>query len=203
MIRALQIPSTSSGQLDRPESTEEFCNRWKKDVFAFCRMFLGVDAAAEDTACEVLVRFCQEQRYRLSDSETATRLLALAFRLVQPSREERNADRVSPSRLHATLQQPPAMERVTTIAIASERNRYRESLPPRTARGGSSLDRAILRLPVTERAVLIARNLLRMDWESVAHATGLSAKQAHRCWVNGVIRLNDFLRQEDVRQNTS
>ena len=101
MIRALQIPSTSSGHLDRVELAEEFCNRWKKDVFAFCRMFLGVDAAAEDTALEVLLRFIQERRVRLSDSETATRLLALAFRVMQRSREEMHTDRMSPSRLDA------------------------------------------------------------------------------------------------------
>ncbi len=116
MTRALQITSTGSGHFDHAEFAEEFCNRWKKEVFAFCRMFLGVDTAAEGTVCEVLVRFCQERRLRLSDSETVTRLLAMAFRVMQPSRKERYADRVSPSRLDEALQQLPAPERAAIIA---------------------------------------------------------------------------------------
>jgi len=153
MIRALQIPSTSSGHLDRAELAEEFCNRWKKDVFAFCRMFLGVDAAAEDTALEVLLRFCQEQSFRLSDSETATRLLALAFRMMQPSREEMHADHMSPSRLDAALQQLPALQ----------------------------------------RAAIIAKNLMHLEWTAIPRVLGISAEQAHKLWGRAMLRLNDEL----------
>lgn len=153
MIRALQIPNTSSGHLDRAELAEEFCNRWKKDVFAFCRMFLGVDTAAEHTALEVLLRFCQERRLRLSDSETATRLLAMAFRLMQPSREERHADRVRPSRLDAALQQLPALE----------------------------------------RAAVIAKNLMHLEWTALSQVLDVSAEQAHEVWVRAMLRFNDEL----------
>ena len=153
MIRALQIPNTSSGHLDRAELAEEFCNRWKKDVFAFCRMFLGVDTAAEHTALGVLLRFCQERRLRLSDSETATRLLAMAFRLMQPSREERHADRVRPSRLDAALQQLPALE----------------------------------------RAAVIAKNLMHLEWTALSQVLDVSAEQAHEVWVRAMLRFNDEL----------
>jgi len=127
--------------LERCAGVERFCHLWKRDVYAFCRAFLGDERAAEDATYEVLVA---------------------AYRRVCSS----------------SLDKVPGAE---IIAIAFQANRHREPLHPRASRGGSSLDRAILRLPVTERAVLIARNLLRMDLESVAHATGLSATQAHKC----------------------
>ena len=161
MIRSLQVPNTSSGDMDRLEVAAEFCNRWKKDVFAFCRMFLGVDTAAEQTALEVLLRFCQERRFRLSDWESATRILALAFRVMQPSREERHKDRVSPSRLDAALQQLPALE----------------------------------------RAAIIAKNLMHLEWTAISQVLDVSAEQAHRLWVRAMLRFNDELQMRSTKEH--
>lgn len=131
----------------------EFCNRWKKEVFAFCRMFLGVDAAAEETACEVLVRFSQQRHFPLSDSETEARVLALAFQMMQPSREERYADRGDPSPLDATLQQLPALQ----------------------------------------RAAIITKNLMRMEWTAIHLVLDVSAEQARKVWVKAMLRFNEEL----------
>ncbi len=59
--------------------------------------------------------------------------------------------------------------------------------------GKSRLDTSVLRLPATERAVLVMRNLLRMDWDQTAVAMGVSEEKAHKVWVRGVIGLNEFL----------
>jgi hypothetical protein len=61
-------------------------------------------------------------------------------------------------------------------------------LPP-----ASQLETAIHDLPRLERAVVIMRNLLHMDWECVALATDLSQTHAHQVWAHGVFQLNDLL----------
>ena len=51
-----------------------------------------------------------------------------------------------------------------------------------------------------ERAVVIMRNLLRMDWGSVALASDLSQAQAHEAWVHGVFQLNELLHKNLIKE---
>ena len=134
---------------------EDVCNRWKKEVFAFCRMLLGDGAAAEEVTCATFIAFYREGGLRMNDREIPPRLLGLALR-------------------------------------ASEKYRNESSQSLQTA---SRLEIAIQRLPRPERAVVIMRNLLRMDWESVALASGLTQAQAHEVWVRGFFQLNELLQR--------
>jgi DNA-directed RNA polymerase specialized sigma24 family protein len=141
----------------REVKREECCNRWKKDVFAFCRLLVGDGATAEEVTCEALVTFCRGREVGVSDREIPPRLVGLAFR-------------------------------------ATEKYGSGSSQPLQVA---SRLESAIQRLPRPERAAVIMRNLLRMDWESMALATDLSRTQAHEVWARGIVQLNELL-QRDV-----
>jgi DNA-directed RNA polymerase specialized sigma24 family protein len=141
----------------REVKREECCNRWKKDVFAFCRLLVGDGATAEEVTCEALVTFCRGREVGVSDREIPPRLVGLAFR-------------------------------------ATEKYGSGSSQPLQVA---SRLESAIQRLPRLERAAVIMRNLLRMDWESMALATDLSRTQAHEVWARGIVQLNELL-QRDV-----
>jgi len=66
---------------------------------------------------------------------------------------------------------------------------------------GSRLEAAIQRLPRSERAVVVMRNLLRMEWEYVALATGLSTTQAQKIWRLGILQLTAVLQTEFVERN--
>lgn len=135
---------------------EEFCTRWTQPVFAFCRMFLGDGAAAEELTCEVLLAFCRQRSSRLDDRELLPRTLGFALRAA---------------------------------------HKYRAG-PHRPLDNASLLESAMQDLPDLERAVVIMRNLLRMDWESVALASDLSQAQAHEVWVRGFFQLNELVQRE-------
>ncbi len=141
----------------REVEREECCNRWKKDVFALCRLLLGDGATAEEVTCEALVTFCRGREVGMSDREIPPRLVGLAFR-------------------------------------ATEKYGNGSAQPLQVA---SRLESAIQRLPRLERAVVIMRNLLRMDWEPMALATDLSRTQVHEVWTRGIVQLNELL-QRDV-----
>jgi len=59
----------------------------------------------------------------------------------------------------------------------------------------SRLENSVLRLPATERAVLIMRKLLRMDWGQIARAMEMSEEKAHNVWARSVIQLTEFLQE--------
>lgn len=162
MIRAFDFPSARSSQVDPATDAEEFCNRWKRDVFVFCRMLLGDGAAAEVVACEALVAFYQERGRRMGPShEVLPRLLKLAIRSMETYQ---NGDfQASPS--------------------------------------ASRLEQAIQRLPPMERAVVIMRNLMRLDWEALALSTDLSRSEAHKVWVRAIVQLNELLQREFPKEN--
>lgn len=152
MIHALEL---QRGGLDWGNSAlnvEEFCNRWKTDLYAFCKTFIGDTAAAEDATCEVLLAFC---RRKIKGEQTAIRA------------------------------------RIMRLAIQAL-NKYRDnSCPP--SPDSSGLEVAILRLPRSERALVIMRSLLRMDWVSLTLATALPYEEVHALWVCGVSHLNEIL----------
>jgi len=135
---------------------EEFCARWKKDVFAFCRVFLGDGAAAEDAASD-------------------------AFRAFYRERELAMTEKIPPRLLGLALQ-----------ATEKYRNGSSQSL-----QSASRLESAIQRLPRLERAVVIMRNLLHMEWGALGVATDLSRAEAHKVWMRGIVQLNDLL-QKDI-----
>jgi len=139
---------------------EDFCARWKKPVFAFCRMFLGDGAAAEELTCEVLLAFCRQRSLRLDDRDLLSRTLGFALR-------------------------------------AAHRYRTGSSRPLHSA---SHLEAALQDLPDLERGVVIMRNLLRMDWESVALASDLSQAQAHEVWVRGFFQLNELMQGDRFKE---
>ncbi len=162
MIRAFDHPSARSSQVDPAAEAEEFCHRWKNDVFVFCRMLLGDGAAAETVTCEVLVTFYQERGQRMSPPhEVLPRLLKLAMRAME---RYRNGDfQASPS--------------------------------------ASRLEQAIQRLPPMERAVVIMRNLMRLDWEALALSNDLSRTEAHKVWVRAIAQLNELLQRQFPKEN--
>jgi DNA-directed RNA polymerase specialized sigma24 family protein len=139
---------------------EEFCSRWKKDVFAFCRMFLGDGAAAEDAASDAFTAFYRERELSMTQ-EIPPRLLGLA--------------------LHAT---------------EKYRNGSSQSL-----QSASRLESAIQQLPRLERAVVIMRNLLHMEWRALAVASGLSRAEAHKVWMRGIFQLNDLLQKDRPKEH--
>ncbi len=74
---------------------------------------------------------------------------------------------------------------------------------PKSANGNSSapqlalqLEDAIQHLPRLERAVVITRNVLHMDWDSLAKAADLSPGQAHKIWKRGIFQLNELLHRK-------
>ena len=131
---------------------EDFCNQWKRDVYRFCRSFLGDEKAAEDASYETLVSLSR-QVLGLGASSTRPLIIRRALEICM-----RHAQR--------------------DVLSHGEKSR---------------LDTSVLRLPATERAVLVMRNLLRMDWDQTAVAMGVSEEKAHKVWVRGVIGLNEFL----------
>jgi DNA-directed RNA polymerase specialized sigma24 family protein len=139
---------------------EDFCNRWRKDVFAFCCVFLGDGAAAEEATCEAFAAFYREREMGMSDREIPPRLLGLALR-------------------------------------ATEKYRNGSSRSLQTA---SRLEDAIQRLPRLERAVVIMRNLLHMEWASLARVADLSRAQAHKAWIRGIVQLNDLLQRDLLKE---
>lgn len=162
MIRAFDLPSARSSHVDPAAEAEEFCNRWKKDVFAFCRMLLGDGTAAEAVACEALVAFCHEGGLRMSPPhEVLPRLLKLAMRATEKYRK-------------GDFQASPSMSR---------------------------LEKAIQQLPSTERAVVIMRNLMHLDWGALALGTDLSRTEAHKVWVHAIFRLNELLQRDFPKES--
>ena len=157
MMRAFELPDARSRQADPAVEAEEFCNRWKKDIFAFCRMFLGDGAAAETVTCEVLVRSCLERGLRMSPPrEVLPRLLNRAMRATKGCRNGRFQSSSSESRLEKALQQ----------------------------------------LPPTERAVVIMRNLMHLDWVALALSADLSRTEAHKVWARAIFQLNELLQRD-------
>ena len=162
MIRAFELPKARSRQADPAAEAEEFCNRWKKDVFAFCRMLLGDGAAAEQVACEALVACYHEPALRTSPPrEILPRLLNRAVRATKECRNGR-------------LQYSPSASR---------------------------LEQAIQQLPPTERAIVIMRNLMRLDWEGLSLGTDLSRTEAHKVWVRAIFRLNELLQRDFPKES--
>ena len=141
------------------DDSEQFCSRWRKEVFAFCRMFLGDEGAAEAAACEALVRFCQKAHLSTRESSIPAGLLQAAFHIVQGS--TRSGPSATPSPLEAATQL----------------------------------------LATRERAVVIMRNLLRMDWKSVAVATDLSASQVQTTWRHAIAQLTQLLGTTRARES--
>lgn len=140
---------------------ENFSNRWKKDVFAFCNTFLGEGAAAEEVTCDAFVALYRERRLPRGDGDVLPKLLSLALR-----------------------------------AMEKRRNGVSESVQP-----ASRLEKAIQRLPRLERAVVIMRNLLHMEWPSIGVGTALSPEQAHKAWARGICQLNDLLQRDLVKEH--
>lgn len=134
---------------------QEFCNRWKKNVFTFCWAFLGDGAAAEEAACEAFAACCQRRELRMSDREIPSRLLGLAWRATEKYRNGRS-------------QSSPSVAR---------------------------LEDAIQHLPRLERAVVIMRSLLHIEWALLARAVERSPVEAHKVWMRGIFQLNDLLQR--------
>jgi DNA-directed RNA polymerase specialized sigma24 family protein len=99
---------------------EEFCTRWKKDVFAFCRMFLGDGAAAENAASDAFMAFYRE-RELLKTQEIPPRLMGLALQATEKYRHDSPQVVQSASRLESAIQQLPRLER----AVVTMRNLLR------------------------------------------------------------------------------
>ena len=146
---------------ENEQDLENFSNRWKKDVFAFCKTFLGEGAAAEQVTCEAFVAPYREGGLRMGDPDVLARLLSLALREME---KRRNG-------------------------------------PSQTVQPSSRLEKAIQRLPRLERAVVIMRNLLHMEWPSIAAGTDLSRAQAHKAWVRGIFQLNELLQRDFVKEH--
>ena len=134
---------------------EKFCNRWKNEVVAFCRMFLGLIVPAETVAVQVLVNFSGRGDASKDDSEVEPLLIAMAMDVMKKS------------------------------AIAGQ-----ESVKAKQA---TPLGGALLGLPSLQRAVLIMRSLLHMNWHAISVATGLSDELAHRVWAQAVVLLQQQL----------
>lgn len=162
MIRAFELPKARSRQADPAAEAEEFCNRWKKDVFAFCRMLLGDGAAAEQVSCEALVACYHEPGLRTSPPrEVLPRLLNRAMR-----------------------------------ATEKYRNGGFQSFS-----SASRLEEAIQGLSPVERAVVIMRNLMHLDWEALALGTDLSRTEAHKVWVRAIFQLNELLQRDFPKES--
>ena len=67
----------------------------------------------------------------------------------------------------------------------------------------SRLETAIQGLPRLERAVVIMRDLLHMDWESMALASDLSQVQAHEVWVRGYLSTQRTAAKRSVLRRVS
>ena len=147
---------------DPAAEAEEFCNRWKKDVFTFCRMHLGDGVAAEMVTTETLAAFYRKREQRMDQpSEALPRMLNLAIRASQ---------------------------------------KYRDG-GFEASHSASRLEQAIQRLPPMERAVLIMRNLMHLDWAVVALGTDLSRTEAHKIWARAFFQLNELLQRDFPKES--
>jgi DNA-directed RNA polymerase specialized sigma24 family protein len=99
----------------REVERQECCNRWKKDVFAFCRLLLGDGATAEEVTCEALATFCGGREVRMSDREIPPRLVALAFRATAKYGNGSSQPLQIASRLESAIQRLPRLERAAVI----------------------------------------------------------------------------------------
>lgn len=140
---------------ENEQELENLTNRWRKDVFAFCKTFIGEGAAAEEATCDAFAALYRERGLRIQDGDVLGRLLGLALR-----------------------------------AMDKHRNAFSQTSQP-----ASRLESALQRLPRLERAIVIMRNLLHMEWPSIAVGIELSRSQAHRAWVRGMFQLNDLLQR--------
>lgn len=154
MIRVFELQRAGFERGNRVLEAEEFCNRWKKDVYVFCKTFIGDRAAEEDATCEVLLASWRQRSYGKQDAIRA-QIMRMALKIAEVYKDR----------------------------------------PSFALQGGSRLEAAILDLPDKERAVVIMRSLLRMDWASLTLATALSCEEVHALWTRGVNHLNEILRQ--------
>ncbi|HJT69343.1 MAG TPA: sigma factor-like helix-turn-helix DNA-binding protein [Terriglobales bacterium] len=69
-----------------------------------------------------------------------------------------------------------------------------------TDSGTSPLERAMQELPQIERAIVIMRNILHMDWKQMASATELSSEGVHEAWKHGFVRLNALLHTDSSKE---
>ncbi|MBS1852830.1 MAG: hypothetical protein JST79_18145 [Acidobacteria bacterium] len=67
---------------------------------------------------------------------------------------------------------------------------------------GAPLEIAIRRLPAAERAVLILRNLLGMDWADVAVVASASSDKARQTWRTAVTRLTELLQRDFSKERS-
>lgn len=65
---------------------------------------------------------------------------------------------------------------------------------------GSSLREAILRLPCEQRAVFILRNVLGMDREAVAEATGLTIPRISELWLRSMLAVREQLPRDFFKE---
>ena len=77
------------------------------------------------------------------------------------------------------LANPELLPRAMAIAVRATQKYQPQASGP--LQFESALEAAIQSLPCMERMIVIMRNLLHMDWESVALATDLPRKQAQKC----------------------
>ena len=87
------------------------------------------------------------------------------------------------------------------IAIAVRATQEYRPTASRPLQFESALEAAIQSLPRMERMIVIMRNLLHMDWESVALATELPRKQAHEVWARGIFQLNESLHRNLAKEH--
>lgn len=96
---------------------ETFCNQWKKQVVAFCLMFLGQRLPAEEVACEVLVTFSRNYDLRKNVPYVGPRLIAMAIDLMKKLQNTKQkfetAETATP--LERALQTLPSLERSILI----------------------------------------------------------------------------------------
>ena len=116
MIRVFDLRRGRTPRAEAAAEAEEFCNRWKKDVFTFCRMLLGDGVAAEAMSSETLAAYYWSRGRRIDQpSEALPRMLNLAIRASQKDRDGGFEASHSASRLEQAIQRLPPMERVVLI----------------------------------------------------------------------------------------
>jgi len=100
---------------ERLRDMEDFCARWKGTVFAFCKMLLGDEGAAEAVTLETFLVYLREGEFRKNETGFPFRLFSLALSATEkyPSGSPQIPE--GPSQLERALRGLPRMERAVVI----------------------------------------------------------------------------------------
>jgi len=104
-----------AGKDKREAELEDFWNRWKKEVFTFCRMFLADGGLAEKATCVALVTFTRQGDVPGHSVSIPPDLMRCALQTAQEIADGSPPSQGTMSRLDRAVQRLPRIQRAIVI----------------------------------------------------------------------------------------